>query len=131
MGVKASSAGSRQYRADGGHGMKIFAALCAAASLLSAIPAFADDAAIKDKIVSAVDSDPDADLKGIKVDVRNGVAYFTGHVGNHRQIDNVLAQTLMVNGVRNIESSVTVSGGIGNVEGARASYNPACKADGK
>lgn len=105
--------------------MKTLATLCLATALvLTAVPARADDNAIKERVLSAIRSDPDANLRGMTLDVRDGVAIFSGHVNRHEEIDNALAQTLMVNGVRNVESNVTISGGRGNLEEARASYNP-------
>jgi osmotically-inducible protein OsmY len=46
----------------------------------------------------------------IDVDVREGVAYLSGDLRNHRQVDELLATTLMVAGVRDIRSDITLSG---------------------
>jgi osmotically-inducible protein OsmY len=46
----------------------------------------------------------------IEVDVREGVAYLSGDLRNHRQVDELLATTLMVAGVRDIRSDITLSG---------------------
>lgn len=52
----------------------------------------------------------DIDLAGLGVDVRNGVVYFSGSLNNHRTIDRILSHTLMVNGVRDVESNLKIQG---------------------
>lgn len=46
----------------------------------------------------------------VQVDVRNGVAYLTGDLRNHREVDELLATTLMVEGVKDINSDLTLGG---------------------
>lgn len=86
--------------------------LLAIAALGVASSAFAyqqdSDQAIKDRVISAIRSDPDIQFKDVNVQVRNGVAEFSGTVQNHEQIDAMLSQALMVNGVRDIRSNVNI-----------------------
>lgn len=48
--------------------------------------------------------------KRIKVEVREGTAYLTGDLRNHREVDELLSTTLMVAGVRDIRSDITLAG---------------------
>jgi osmotically-inducible protein OsmY len=49
-------------------------------------------------------------MRHLTVEVQGGVARLRGDLASHRQIDQVLATTVMVPGVRDIESAVTVKG---------------------
>lgn len=46
----------------------------------------------------------------ITVDVRDGIAYLSGNMQNHRQVDEILSTVLMLEGVRDIQSDITVAG---------------------
>jgi osmotically-inducible protein OsmY len=46
----------------------------------------------------------------VTVEVREGVAYFTGDLSNHREVDELLATTLMIDGVRDVRSDITLRG---------------------
>jgi osmotically-inducible protein OsmY len=46
----------------------------------------------------------------IKVDVRDGVAYFSGDLSNHREVDELLSTSLMVHGVKDVRSDITLKG---------------------
>lgn len=49
-------------------------------------------------------------MRKLTVEVQGGVARLRGDLSSHREIDQVLATTVMVPGVRDIESAVTVKG---------------------
>jgi osmotically-inducible protein OsmY len=46
----------------------------------------------------------------IQVEVRNGVAYLSGNLRNHREVDELLSTALMVEGVTDIRSDITLGG---------------------
>ena len=48
--------------------------------------------------------------KEVKVSVKNGVASLEGNVGSRREVDKLLSSVLMVDGVTDIHSNVTVHG---------------------
>lgn len=72
-------------------------------------PAPADD-----QIAASVRSALAAEYPGlaarVTVDVRDGVAYLSGDVSNHRQVDELLATTLMIQGVKDVRSDITLQG---------------------
>ncbi len=49
-------------------------------------------------------------VQGLQVEVREGVVHLSGDLRSHREVDAVLAAALMQQGVRDIESDVTVGG---------------------
>ncbi|NMC62021.1 MAG: BON domain-containing protein, partial [SAR324 cluster bacterium] len=49
-------------------------------------------------------------LDRISFSVRDGVATFSGHVGTHEEIDRILAQTLMIRGIKDVKSNVQIGG---------------------
>jgi osmotically-inducible protein OsmY len=48
--------------------------------------------------------------RDLTVDVDDGIARLEGNLANHRQVDQVLASVLMLEGVRDVDSAVTVKG---------------------
>ncbi|HMO02467.1 MAG TPA: BON domain-containing protein [Oligoflexia bacterium] len=56
-------------------------------------------------------------LGNVKFEVRDGVAHFSGRVNNHREIDRILATTIMVKGLRDIRSTVHVPEQFGKRQG--------------
>ena len=68
------------------------------------------DQEIKDSIARTLEQQHPELARELSVEVDDGRARFHGNVANHRQIDAVLASTLMLDGVRDIESDVTVRG---------------------
>jgi osmotically-inducible protein OsmY len=48
--------------------------------------------------------------RALQVEVREGVVRLSGDLRSHRDVDAVLATTLMQRGVRDIESDMTVGG---------------------
>jgi osmotically-inducible protein OsmY len=72
-------------------------------------PAPADD-----QIAASVRSALAAEYPGlaarVTVDVRDGVAYLSGDVSNHREVDELLATTLMIQGVKDVRSDITLQG---------------------
>ena len=47
-------------------------------------------------------------LSGISISVQSGIVTFSGHVADHEEIDRILAATLMIKGVKDIKSQVTI-----------------------
>lgn len=68
------------------------------------------DQEIKDSIARTLEQEHPELARELSVEVDDGRAKFHGNVANHRQIDAVLASTLMLDGVRDVESDVTVRG---------------------
>jgi len=46
----------------------------------------------------------------IKIEVKDGTAYFSGNLGSHRDVDKVLATALMQEGLKDIDSELTSGG---------------------
>ena len=72
-------------------------------------PALTDDQ-ISSQVRSVLSQEYPDIANRIQVDVRGGVAYLSGDLRNHREVDELLATTLMVSGVRDIRSDITLSG---------------------
>ncbi len=68
------------------------------------------DQEVKDSIARTLEKEHPKLARELSIEVDDGRAKFHGNVANHRQIDAVLAATLMVDGVRDVESDVTVRG---------------------
>jgi osmotically-inducible protein OsmY len=68
------------------------------------------DQEIKDSIARTLEQEHPELARELSVEVDDGRATFHGNVANHRQIDAVLASALMLDGVRDVESDVTVRG---------------------
>jgi|GEM_PF-5126129 len=68
------------------------------------------DQEIKDSIARTLDQEYPKLSKELQVEVKDGRAALHGDVSSHRQIDAVLASVLMQEGVKDIESEVTVRG---------------------
>jgi osmotically-inducible protein OsmY len=68
------------------------------------------DQQVKDSIARTLEQEYPQLAKDLSVEVDGGQAKFRGNVANHRQIDAVLASALMIEGVKDVESDVTVRG---------------------
>jgi osmotically-inducible protein OsmY len=68
------------------------------------------DGQIAERVRGALRQDYPQLADRVQVDVRNGVAYLSGDLRNHREVDELLATTLMVEGVRDINSDLTLGG---------------------
>jgi osmotically-inducible protein OsmY len=68
------------------------------------------DREIKDSIARTLEQEYPKLAKELQVEVKDGRAALHGNVSSHRQIDAVLASVLMQEGVKDIESDVTVRG---------------------
>jgi len=81
------------------------------------------DTEIKDRVISAIESDPNVKLAGkdVNIQVQNGIVTFSGTVQRHETIDNMLSQALMVDGVKRVQSNVSIPG---YNESARGRYDP-------
>lgn len=64
------------------------------------------DEEISQRIRAALASDPQVNLQSVQVQVRNGIATFTGTTHNHRETDRILSIAIMVPGVRDIRSDI-------------------------
>jgi hypothetical protein len=87
-------------------------------------PALSDDQIASD-IRSALNRDYPSLADRIQVEVRGGVAYLAGDLRNHREVDELLSTALMVNGVKDIQSDITLSGrpyGSGRMRVGRRAY---------
>lgn len=67
-----------------------------------------------DQIAAAVRAALKSEYPGlasrVTVEVREGVAYFSGDLSNHREVDELLATSLMIDGVRDVRSDITLRG---------------------
>lgn len=67
-----------------------------------------------DEIASRVRDALSRDYPGVAdrvtVSVRGGIAYLAGDLRNHREVDEILATALMVDGVKDIGSEITLNG---------------------
>jgi osmotically-inducible protein OsmY len=69
-----------------------------------------DDAAIKKSIEQLVRKEYPSLLKTLEVEVSKGVVTLHGNLRSRREVDKVLASILMVDGVTDIQSDITVGG---------------------
>ena len=72
-------------------------------------PAVSDDQIASD-LRSALNREYPSLAHRIQVEVRGGVAYLSGDLRNHREVDELLSTALMVNGVKDIQSEITLAG---------------------
>lgn len=72
-------------------------------------PALTDEQ-IATEVRSALSREYPEIASRIQVDVRGGVAHLSGDLRNHREVDELLATTLMVAGVKDIRSDITLGG---------------------
>jgi osmotically-inducible protein OsmY len=87
-------------------------------------PALTDDQ-IASALRSALSQDYPQLAERIQVEVRGGIAYLSGDLRNHREVDELLSTALMINGVRDIESDITLGGrpyGSGRMRVGRRAY---------
>lgn len=68
------------------------------------------DEQIQEQLRSTIDSQYPQLKKRVAVEVKDGVAYLSGNVSRHQEVDELLASTLMFEGVRDIQSDITVAG---------------------
>jgi osmotically-inducible protein OsmY len=66
------------------------------------------DEVILNKLTKHLSSLPQSEEQKITYEVKDGVVIFSGVASRHEEIDAMLAQSLMVDGVRGIESKVKV-----------------------
>jgi osmotically-inducible protein OsmY len=87
-------------------------------------PALTDDQ-IASSLRSALSQEYPQLADRVQVEVRGGVAYLSGDLRNHREIDELLSTALMINGVRDIQSDITLGGrpyGSGRMRVGRRAY---------
>lgn len=65
------------------------------------------DAELERNLRAALAANPDLTLDDTQISVRDGVAYFSGPQRNHRDLDALLSNALMVPGIKGVESSLT------------------------
>jgi osmotically-inducible protein OsmY len=68
------------------------------------------DTEIQSAIKRALEAEYPTLAKSLDVSVAGGVARLTGSLRNHREIDEVLSTTMMQEGVRGVESDITING---------------------
>jgi osmotically-inducible protein OsmY len=68
------------------------------------------DSQIAENVREALRKDYPKLADRIQVDVRGGVAYLSGDLRNHREVDELLSTALMVEGVTDIKSDITLAG---------------------
>lgn len=68
------------------------------------------DAEIQQSIRRVLEKEYPHLAKEVTVSVKNGVAALKGNVASHREVDKLLSSVLMVDGVTDIQSNVTVHG---------------------
>lgn len=68
------------------------------------------DSQIAERVRGALQQDYPQLANRVQVEVRNGVAYLSGDLGNHREVDELLSTALMVEGVTDIKSDITLAG---------------------
>jgi len=72
-------------------------------------PTLSDDQ-IAGRLKMALERDYPSVAKRVHVDVKDGVAHLSGDLRNHREVDELLSTTLMVEGVRDLKSDITIAG---------------------
>lgn len=72
-------------------------------------PSMSDDQ-LAQNIRSTIDSQYPHLKQRVSVEVRNGVAYLSGNLNRHQEVDEILSTTLMQEGVRDIQSDITIAG---------------------
>jgi osmotically-inducible protein OsmY len=72
-------------------------------------PTLTDDQ-IASQLRSTIDKEYPTLSRHIKIEVKDGTAYFSGNLRSHREVDQVLATALMQEGLKNIESDITCAG---------------------
>lgn len=73
-------------------------------------PAPEPDGQIENRVRQTLASDPSINMQGVELSVRNGVVHLSGSKSNHREIDRILANVLMIDGVKNVRSEVKIGG---------------------
>ena len=68
------------------------------------------DAELENSIRRALSEEYPRLMKALQVTVRDGVATVEGKLSNHRQVDEVLASILNVEGVSDVRSQITING---------------------
>lgn len=66
------------------------------------------DAAVEMNVREALRKAGDVDLAGLDISANDGIVTFAGPRGGHRDIDRILGVALMVEGVRDIKSEMTI-----------------------
>ena len=69
-----------------------------------------DDATIKKSIEQLVRKEYPSLLKTLDVEVSKGIVTLHGNLRSRREVDKVLSSVLMVDGVTDIQSEITVGG---------------------
>ena len=72
-------------------------------------PALGDDQ-IANEVRASLEHDFPRYAQVLQVQVQEGVVHLSGDLGSHRDVDAVLSTTLMQQGVKDIESDLTVGG---------------------
>jgi osmotically-inducible protein OsmY len=68
------------------------------------------DEQIAERVKMALARDYPSIAKKVQVEVKDGTARLAGDLRNHREIDELLSTTLMVEGVKDVKSDLTIAG---------------------
>lgn len=68
------------------------------------------DAEIQESLRRALENEYPRLMRELQISVQNGVATLEGKLSNHRQVDEVLASALNIEGVRDVKSEITING---------------------
>lgn len=69
-----------------------------------------DDMQLLRSVKQSLVHESDIDVSKLGINVRDGVVYFSGSLNNHREVDRILSHTLMIDGVKDISSNLTIKG---------------------
>jgi osmotically-inducible protein OsmY len=72
-------------------------------------PAISDEQ-IAERVKQALLRDYPSVAKKVQIGVTDGVARLSGDLRNHREVDELLSTTLMVEGVKDVKSDITIGG---------------------
>jgi osmotically-inducible protein OsmY len=68
------------------------------------------DEQIAERVRMALARDYPSVAKKVQVEVKDGTAHLAGDLRNHREVDELLSTTLMVEGVKDLKSHLTIAG---------------------
>ena len=71
-------------------------------------PPETSDAYLASTLRSTLEQEDGVDFSRITYTVKDGIVHFKGHVKRHEDIDKILSRTLMIEGVRDVKSAVTI-----------------------
>ena len=73
-------------------------------------PRLQNDEAIKENLLRALKNEGALQNAQVSLDVNQGVALFSGNANTFQEVDRILAIALNMDGIRDVQSSMTVQG---------------------